>query len=184
MIMKEFVLVPTHEFEKLKQESSCAESLKKPENASQKHEQDQIMESNISNEITNKLLEKLIRKHTDQDVRSNPDSLPKNHIPIYVNSAPIAFRQQGRDLLNELVDKRIIEISNEGTVTLIESGDKISLEDLLRSIYIKNATVKAFTDFLKKIIKHLDVEKIRNPKLKQLIGIGGSKIPPDWIRIN
>lgn len=92
----------------------------------------------------------------------------------FANTIPLAQRQNAQNLINILVKSNRFDIDKYGIITEKETLESIRLEDLLRSILIKNAKVSHIKDFIRKTMDVIPNDMINNSKFKLLKSRGGS----------
>ena len=91
--------------------------------------------------------------------------LHKQIIPLYVNTLSKQYRDSGYQLVNKLLTSEDIEIDQSGEITSPHTQYSINLEDFLRVIFQKNASVKHTSGFFSDMIKYIDSDIINNRKL-------------------
>ena len=89
-------------------------------------------------------------------------------IPVYVNTLPKMHREEGRELVSDLISKGIVTVNSDGDLTHVDSNSTIGLESFLRSIFVKRATLRETANFFRMIINHIPDEVIENQKLLEL----------------
>ena len=93
----------------------------------------------------------------------------KKIIPLYVNTLPKLHRNNGEELVNKLLTQDHITIDQTGEITSRYNEMKtINLENFLRSIFVKQASIKGAEEFFIGILPYIDEGLIVNPKLQAL----------------
>ena len=126
-----------------------------------------IGDNNTNNDPTstgNNDLEK-----TQLSTSINESSSNKKIIPLYVNTLPKRYREIGRELVNTLLSEGHISINDSGDITSkYNDQSSINLEEFLRCVFVKNASLKQCNAFFKDIGKYIDDDVIVNSKLSDL----------------
>ena len=86
-------------------------------------------------------------------------------IPVYVNTLPKMHREEGRELVSDLLSKGIVTVNSDGDLTHVDSNSTIGLEQFLRTIFVKRASLRETGNFFRMIINHIPDEVIENQKL-------------------
>ena len=107
-------------------------------------------------------------------------------IPIYVNTIPKVHREKATEILEDLVNRKVIYIDSDGFITKpgMEDG-MVTFEEFLRAIMIKNASIGTNGLLLREIALEMNPNDIRNQKVLTLIGHGNidkNKNNITWMR--
>ena len=210
--MKEFLLIPKAEYEAIlkrelaeKKFDSCtgANLVNKdsekhtstpivkefPEEENLKKQSKEVLFSNsVNNETILKIYDKLNRLERQalekrESVNKKQGVKMKRILPIYNQSTPKESRTTGMHLVNDLLERDIIQIDPDGVITIETTPFSINVEDLLRSIFVKRASIQGNEEILHALKPHIPPELIRNEKLKGLYFSGaGKKIKQKVIR--
>ena len=95
------------------------------------------------------------------------------YFAFFSPSTPDDIRNEGIEMINLLQSDGVIDLGIDGVIRLINSHETMGLDDFLRSVFIGNAPVRKYLDFLKHIIGALPNKYKRNEKLKALKSSGG-----------
>ena len=85
-----------------------------------------------------------------------------------INSLPSDLRPLGRQIYLHLMDKEAIRLDRLGMVKVLNSVENLRLEDLLRALLIKKASVRTVRKALKNILPYIPNAFIRNNKVLEL----------------
>ena len=203
--MKFFYLIPSKKFEEIKpflahnQNDSVLNSNTLPPNKTLNLYDDAVRRNNFSTISTGENLqsEEILTNKKDNEgtstVLNKPDleNTPNSRndrsmiIPLYINTLTKQHRDVGKNVINDLINRDIISIEDDGTIKSKYSSHEVSMESFLRSLFAKNASLKETKEFLLDIKSYLPINVIENAKVLNLLEKestsisqkGGSLIP-------
>lgn len=175
--MKEFYLVPAHEMDEIRNKSHDSKEKINPypvenklfnnENLSKetvleiKQQMDRLR-SEIQNNISAKKEEKIPNMKNE-----NPKHL--NYMKAVMGNTPSGLELVAMKTIEDL-EKNGVILTVNGKYAMLKdgSGDEVSLRDLIRAIFVRNAKVSHIKEFLTQIIGHINMDNIRNDKLREI----------------
>ena len=83
-----------------------------------------------------------------------------------LKNVPEKHKNHAVDMLRNLVNKNIISLSVDGSVTLTDTLHTIPMVDFLGGVYQLKANISRYSDFFNNVLKHLTL--VRNPKLVKM----------------
>ena len=175
--MKEFYLVPVHEMDELRNKTPDVKDSSNPyadenklfnnENLNKetilgiKQQMDRLR-SEIHDKISNKKKEEI-------PIVKNENQKHLSYMKTIIGNVPSGSEVEAMKTIDDMEKNGVIVTVNGKYARLNDgSGDEVSLRDLIRAIYIRNAKVSHIKVFLSKIINHISKDIIRNEKLIEL----------------
>jgi len=195
--MKEFFLIPSSEMKShtpVQVTTSEANLPGRTETAKEiirEVKKDKVLENeiNLPPEVVLKLYDRLKRgSHssveeepvtTDQvknrAVSENKKQDDARDMETLINTLPTNLRTLGRGLSNYLTSKDLIKVDENGMVKMEGVDGTFRIEDILRSIIVKNASVNKVKSIIDGLLPNLPLDIIRNDKVRTLKTIGSGE---------
>ena len=126
-----------------------------------------VDQNNITDATKNLLIENLNMKQRYEDKKMEHQDFDTK---ILTNTLPKNVRNDAENLLNTLLNQKIISIGNNGGIKNLKSNNdsQIDGEDFMRNIFIPNSSVKKHAFFYGNLLEFIPNHVIRNKKLIRL----------------
>jgi len=99
-----------------------------------------------------------------------------SQVDSLIKTLPISVRLMAKGLYNELMSTGMIALNSHGMVSTVGVAKIVRLEDLLRSLLVKNARIEHVKPVILAILPKIPPEYIRNSKVNILNTSGSGKI--------
>lgn len=143
---KEYVVLPIKDYNLLK--------------AKENNSKEEIINKNLPAEV---LLD--IRENIQKSSPKLPEKRESEDYNIFLSFLPLNLRGRGKDLIENLIRMEGVSLDRYGILRVKELDQSIRIEDVLRMVLVRNASIKNNTSIAEFIIKHIPRNLILNKKV-------------------
>ena len=109
-----------------------------------------------------------------KDESSDNDRLSYEIEKIIQKTVPTGYESRALESIKKLLSEGVIKISDELDITHPKSNQNVNLSQLIRMLYVKNASIKGYEPLLQHLLPNINPDEIRNHKIMDLARGGSS----------